>query len=196
MARPDLFDEPVEHLEGLSLISDFISPDEHRFLLEQVDGQPWRGDLKRRTQHYGWRYDYKSRTVYPSDFIGHLPEWLQGIAQRLLENGAFERCPDQAIVNEYLPGQGISAHVDCQPCFGDTIAGLSLGGRCVMDFSHPQQKQKVSILLESRSLLVLSGPARFEWRHGIAARKSDMIDGARHPRERRVSITFRTVRQG
>jgi alkylated DNA repair dioxygenase AlkB len=49
------------------------------------------------------------------------------------------------------------------------------------------------LLLQPRSLLVLRGPARYNWRHGIPRRHSDIIDGRRVPRGRRVSMTFRTV---
>jgi alkylated DNA repair dioxygenase AlkB len=42
-------------------------------------------------------------------------------------------------------------------------------------------------------LLILSGEARYDWTHEIPARKSDVINGARQPRTRRVSLTFRTV---
>lgn len=42
-------------------------------------------------------------------------------------------------------------------------------------------------------LLILSGPARYDWTHEIPARKSDVINGARQPRRRRVSLTFRAV---
>ncbi len=29
-------------------------------LLGSIDGRPWMNDLKRRVQHYGWRYDYSA----------------------------------------------------------------------------------------------------------------------------------------
>lgn len=44
-----------------------------------------------------------------------------------------------------------------------------------------------------RSLLVLTGSARYEWSHTIPARKSDVIDGRRVGRKRRISLTFRRV---
>ena len=43
------------------------------------------------------------------------------------------------------------------------------------------------------SLVLLHGDARFKWRHGIAKRQSDMWNGQRTKRQRRVSITFRTI---
>jgi hypothetical protein len=42
-------------------------------------------------------------------------------------------------------------------------------------------------------LWIIAGEARSEWRHGIASRLTDVIDGERRPRARRISITFRTA---
>lgn len=62
-----------------------------------------------------------------------------------------------------------------------------------MDFSNIHSGNTATQVLAPRSLLVLSGEARFNWTHGIPARKSDVIDGKKIARGRRVSLTFRTV---
>jgi len=98
-------------------------------------------------QHYGWRYDYKARSVTNDLRIGALPDWLQSYAIRLQQAGYFPETPDQVIINEYHAGQGISAHIDCVPCFTDTIASLSLGSPCVMDFTQSKTGEKLSLLL-------------------------------------------------
>jgi len=41
--------------------------------------------------------------------------------------------------------------------------------------------------------MVMGGDARYLWRHSIAARRSDVVDGRGIERDRRVSLTFRTV---
>ena len=46
-----------------------------------------------------------------------------------------------------------------------------------MDFRHPATGRKEGLLLEPRSLLVLSDEARYEWEHGIAPRKRDVWQG-------------------
>ena len=181
------------HISGLNYIPDFISNQEQDFLLSQVDQRSWLTDLKRRVQHYGYKYDYKARAVGNDAYLGQLPDWLSSICRKLHDDGIFPSVPDQMIVNEYLPGQGISAHIDCVPCFADTIASLSLGSPCVMDFTNPRTGDKKSIALEKCSLIVLSGPARYEWQHAIPARKSDIINGVKTERARRVSLTFRNV---
>jgi len=178
---------------GLVYHRHFVSPDEADALLGHVDASPWREDLRRRVQHYGFRYDYRARAVDPADRIGPLPPWLADLAERLAADGIFDRPPDQAIVNEYLPGQGIAPHVDRQPCFGPTVATLSLGGAISMQFDQGSATPRTDIRLAAGSLLVLTGEAWAAWRHGIAARKADVVDGRRIPRIRRLSITFRTV---
>ncbi|MBK3736233.1 2-oxoglutarate-Fe(II)-dependent oxygenase superfamily protein [Azospirillum brasilense] len=180
-------------IPGLALNNDWIGKAEESQLLKQVDGGNWRNDLKRRVQHYGFRYDYRARSVLPGDHLGPLPGWLAVLAGRLVDKGVFYTVPDQVIVNEYLTGQGISAHIDCVPCFGDTIAILSLGSSVVMTFQCAATGARREMTLPTCSLLRLSGPARYDWLHGIPARKSDMIDGMKTQRLRRVSLTFRSV---
>ncbi len=180
---------------GACLIDGFVNADEARHLMATIDAEPWRSDLKRRVQHYGWLYDYRARVVSSDMDLGPLPGWLTEVADRVGHSGQFGTTPDQVIVNEYLPGQGISAHVDCAPCFGPVIASLSLGGSAEMVFRKRSTGERRRVILEPAMLLILSGEARYNWTHEIPARKSDVIEGVRRPRIRRVSLTFRTVTQ-
>lgn len=188
--------DKVPQIDGLQVVPDFITAEEETALTDIIDRQPWLSDLKRRVQHYGWKYDYTARRVDEAMRLGPPPEWLDGLCRCLQQTGHFAKQPDQVIINEYRPGQGIAPHIDCVPCFGETIASLSLGSRCMMEFSHAESGEKVTQLLEPRSLLVLSGEARYRWKHGIPARKSDKIAGQSIPRGRRLSLTFRTVIPG
>ena len=184
----------LDHLpEGAELITEFISPEREFELLGRIDEAAWMLDLKRRVQHYGWRYDYRARRVGPQAKLGPLPDWLTLEGGTLCDRGFFDQEPDQIIINEYMPGQGISPHIDCIPCFGPVAASLTLGGGTQMQFDHPASAEQTHAFLEPRSLLVLTGPARFEWRHGIPARKTDWVEGRRLPRNRRVSLTYRNV---
>lgn len=180
-------------IEGLVYIPNFITQEEHEFILEQVDQQPWLSELKRRVQHYGYRYNYKSRKVDTSMKIGDLPEWMLVIAHKLKDDGLFSEIPDQIIVNEYLPGQGISKHIDCINCFLDPIISLSLGSTCMMNFVEKKTNNKQSLFLEPRSLVIFKDDARYKWTHAIPARKSDINQGHKIMRQRRISLTFRKV---
>jgi alkylated DNA repair dioxygenase AlkB len=177
---------------GLSYIDDYLSEVEAAELLSCIDAHPWMTDLRRRVQHYGYRYDYRARAVDRGMYLGPLPEWADALASRMHSEMVFDRAPDQLIVNEYEPGQGIASHVDCVPCFGPVVASLTLASGCQMDLSRGETT--LSLMLRPRSLLILAGESRALWAHGIRARRSDVHDGARIPRRRRVSLTFRTVR--
>lgn len=185
---------PDEWPDGLTYLENYISVDEANKLVQEIDAAPWRTDLKRRVQHYGYRYDYKSRQARREDYLGPLPELFQQLAERLTAEGHFQAVPDQVIINEYKPGQGISAHIDCQPCFGATIASLSLLSACVMRFASQTYSQQMDLHLQPASLLVLKDDARHLWAHGIKPRKSDVISGQKHHRSRRISLTFRTMK--
>ena len=194
---PPRNEEAIDTIEGFKYIKDYISESEHEWLLDQVGKHQWLKDLKRRVQHYGFKYDYKARKVTRDMRIGHLPEWLQTLGQRLHKDGHMLAEPDQVIVNEYEPGQGISSHIDCEPCFDDMIVSLSLGSGCVMDFTSKLDKtKKIPAWLASRSIIVLRDDARYKWLHGIAPRKLDTWEGQRYERQCRVSLTFRKVKIG
>lgn len=190
-----LFDEVAtgELPTGLLYIPHFIDEKKEAELISNIDAQPWLADLKRRVQHYGYRYDYKARNLSSQLKLGNIPVWLLPYADALKIAGYFAQVPDQVIINEYEAGQGIAPHIDCEPCFGKTIASLSLGSPCVMDFMHVKTRNTISLLLEPRSLLIISGATRYEWQHGIAHRKTDSYNGQKFVRTRRVSLTFRNV---
>ncbi|MGM9478042.1 alpha-ketoglutarate-dependent dioxygenase AlkB [Pedobacter sp. GSP4] len=182
-----------EVIPGLTYYPNFISIAEEHELLTIINAQEWLGDLKRRVQHYGWKYDYRARSLDKSMRLGPLPLWIKKIALRLKECGMVDEIPDQVIVNEYRPGQGIGNHVDCEPCFGDTIISLSLSSTSVMNFVNLESKSKVEAVLEARSAICVKGEARYKWSHGIPGRLADDIYGVRVNRGLRVSMTFRKV---
>lgn len=181
-------------ISGLKYIPDFITSQEEQDLLTAINNEKWLADLKRRVQHYGYKYDYKKRSLDYSMFIGEIPQWTKVVADRIVEQGLMKKTPDQVIVNEYLPGQGIADHIDCEPCFEDTIISLSLGSQCIMDFKNKDnKKEKQEVLLEAKSLVVITGEARYNWTHGIPSREKDKWLGRYIARRTRVSLTFRKV---
>jgi len=180
-------------ISGLELVPDYIAPSGQTQFLAIIDNSLWMTDLKRRVQHYGYRYDYKARKVDSTMYLGTLPDWAHQLAIRLHLDGYIAKVPDQLIANEYVSGQGIAPHVDCVPCFDDTILSITLGSACIMDFTKLKSTEKQSLYLTSGSLLIMKDEARYDWKHGISARKSDVIDGERITRGRRVSLTFRCV---
>ncbi len=98
----------------------------------------------------------------------------------------------QSIVNEYLPGQGISAHTDSL-AYGETIQCYTLGSGAIMRFTHAVTGEIQELYVEPRSVYTMTGEARYQWKHEMVARKSDVVEGKRVTRGRRVSVTLRSV---
>lgn len=197
------FEEIFEKLQNpylrlinkLVLLENFISEEEETELLNTIDSNLWSSELKRRVQHYGYRYDYKTKAITASMQLGEVPRWLKNLSLKIDQQTKQKNKLEQFIINEYLPGQGISAHIDCIPCFGNTIFSLSLGSGCKMVFTDPKTNEKISYYLPQRSLLVLKDELRYEWKHEIKAVKSDLVNNVKIPRDRRVSVTFRTIKK-
>jgi alkylated DNA repair dioxygenase AlkB len=180
---PEVTAADVPSIPGLRYLPAYVTEAEERALAEAIDSMPWNTEWKRRRQPYGAGYGGGDDSL-------PIPGWGRRLADRMLADGVTDRPFDQMLVNEYEPGQGISPHRDYAP-FGRTVVSLSLLSPCVMDFRHVETGRKESLLLEPRSLLVLSDEARYGWEHGIAPRKRDSWRGMRLDRGRRLSVTFR-----
>ncbi|KAK0207090.1 hypothetical protein DFS33DRAFT_643283 [Desarmillaria ectypa] len=111
----------------------------------------------------------------------------------------------QAIINRYDPGEGITPHVDLLKRFGDGIVGVSFGSGCVMQFASGSKDQAYEVYLPERSIIVMSGDARYKWSHGIGKKTVDYVQspdtssvnaGRWMKRTMRVSITFRWLLPG
>jgi alkylated DNA repair dioxygenase AlkB len=190
--RQSLFDDlEPQPIPGLTYSSDYITRDEEADLLKRVEAGAWETELKRRTKIFGWAYD-ESTGVAGAASQG-LPDWLKRYARRLREDDYFPLTPDRVSANEYLPGQGIGAHIDRGGAQVETVGIISLGSAIMMDFTRIGYETR-SFYLRPRSLLLISGEARHRWMHGITPRKSDRVGGLTLPRGRRVSLMFRAVR--
>ncbi len=180
----DLFDAPL--LPGLDYRADFISEAEHDALLERLQAmdlapfrfQGWTGN--RRTQSFGWRYDFEDSSFTPTEL---LPDWLEPFRDRAASFAEVE--PDDihhALIARYDPGAGIGWH-KVRDVF-ERVVGVSLANKDRLRFRQRTSDgfRRVSLDVEPRSAYFLSGPARWEWEHRIV------------PVDRlRFSITFRTL---
>ena len=188
-------EENVKIIPGLSGMLDFISEEVENKVVEQLDTiGVWSKELSRRTQHYGFEYNYKSRNA--SKETTPLSGELLSIGEYLVKSGLF---PDvsklQCIVNEYLRNQGIAAHADAKT-FGDTIVSISLLEDTVMEFISPD-KEVVPVLLKRRSIVIMVEEARYNWKHSINKTISYIDDTGRRITKsndyRRISLTFRSM---
>lgn len=180
---------------GLRFIKDFITEEEEKQLIKSIDESKWSTTLNRRTQQYGYEYNYSSTKSRPLK-TRIIPEIIQKIVLAKMRTSVKPRAgkwgddePNQCIINEYLPGQGIAPHTDHTKFFGDTICSLSLLSGCTMKFTLGKETR--SVYLPPRSLVILEDDVRWKWKHEIERHRTDNVNGTIISRSRRVSITFR-----
>lgn len=180
----DLFAEPL--IAGLAYREEFLSVAEERELaahLEAMELAPfrfhgWTGN--RKTQSFGWRYDFDDASFRPAD---PMPDWLLPLRAKAADFA--EVGPDDIVhvlLARYDPGAGVGWHRD-RDVFG-RVVGVSLGARAVLRFRQRTADgfRRAKLPVEPRSAYLLSGEARRDWEHSIAA--GDLL---------RFSLTFRTL---
>ena len=176
---------------GLSLFSEFISETEEQGLLARLEETPWETLTNRRVQHYGFDFLYGRNTVNPEAQKGELPVWTNALVEKL-EKVAGVRF-DQLTVNEYQPGDSIPPHVDSHSPFEEPLVSLSLSAPISMRFT--KEEEGYNVYLPRRVLVLMTGEARYVWKHAIQQKKVDIYKGLASFRSRRVSLTFRKVRR-
>jgi len=175
--------------DGLSLTLNFISPEKEQEIISWLDTQNWSNDISRRTQHYGYNYGYKSKNLVPGQpLIGPILD-----ISNMIEKYELIK-PVQCIVNEYYRDQGITPHIDAK-MFGPTIIGVSIGADVTMIFERGTEK--FECFLPRRSIMMMTGQARYEWKHSIEKRVT-YIDNigqkVTKPKDyRRISLTYREL---
>jgi alkylated DNA repair dioxygenase AlkB len=179
-----LFDTPL--IAGLRYAEDMIGADEERVLVSELsaaDLSPFRfhGWLgNRKTQSFGWRYDFEDASFAPTEPI---PDWLQPLREMAaafagLQPGDFVH----VLLARYDPGAGIGWHRD-RDVF-EKVVGVSLGAPATLRFRRrtPSGFQRANLEVMPRSAYLLAGEARHDWEHSISRGQS-----------LRFSITFRTL---
>jgi len=179
-----LFDTPL--IAGLRYAEDVVSKSEERALLERLGGlelapfrfHGWLGN--RKTQSFGWRYEFDDASFVPSEPI---PDWLQSIRARAASFAGLQ--PDNfvhVLLARYDPGAGIGWHRD-RDVF-EKVVGISLNTSATLRFRQRagSRFRRASLEVEPRSAYLLSGEARHDWEHSISPGQS-----------LRFSITLRTL---
>jgi alkylated DNA repair dioxygenase AlkB len=188
-------------IQGLYIIDDIIDDIEEEKLKRGANEGDWdsvgyNSEKSRRIQHFGYKYNYRSRSVGKDDYLGKLPEWSTSIEDKIMEIPVVKQLqknrPNQLIVNEYKPGQGISWHTDANT-FDDPVITLSTGGSCIFEMRHPDinDNTPIELFLKPKTLVVMTGDSRWKWQHRIPTRGVDRYDGEDHIRHTRISFTYR-----
>jgi len=197
MEEYDSVDVEELKIPGLYYVND-LKEDNMKNLIPLLDKLNWvklsNNPNSRMVQHYGYKYDYKTYNInikcdpIPLCLI-LLRNLLTDICRELnIINDDYEF--NQCIVNNYLPGQGISRHIDVKK-YGDVIGCFTLGSGATMTFKNKNEEEYLYV--GPYSLYIMSGDARYIWSHEMDGKKYDIVDNTKIKRERRISVTFRNV---
>lgn len=197
-------------------IPNFVTEEEAKSLWDKVYSSPkpkWTQLSNRKLQNWGG-------LPHPQGMVPEkFPKWLDDVCLKVKVLGVFGDCtPNHVLVNEYMPGQGIFPHTD-GPLYFPVVTTISLGSHTLLDFYRPiitdteektslESRYHCSILLEPRSLVMVTGEMYTRYLHGIAERDADVLDshvanlslcgtpyceGQTLTRTTRVSLTIRNV---
>ena len=182
------------HLEvpGLIYRSGFLSEFQESALMAIIDQGTWNRELKRRVQHFGWRYNYKTRRIDEELNLGPLPTWAMSIAtQRSASRRIAATRTRPGDRKRVYRRAGHQAGTSIRSAlFSRWIAMISLLESWEMVFRRAPNHM-VAKVLQHGSVTVMTGDARYRWSHEIPQRAVEP-DGSE--RARRVSVTFRKVR--
>lgn len=173
-----------------------LSPsDTCRYFEKLLSDIPWKHDeavifgkhivTARKVAWYGdtdFSYTYSGTTKQALVWTDDLAT-LKVIVEKLTAT-RFNSC----LLNLYHDGsEGMAWHSDDEKSLGkdSTIASVSLGAEREFRLKHKRAEDKISLLLESGSLLVMKGTTQTHWLHSIP--KSKKI------KTPRINLTFRTM---
>lgn len=156
---------------------------------------PWKNDeavifgkhivTARKVAWYGdsdFSYTYSGTTKQALAWTTELAA-LKAIVETLT-NTVFNSC----LLNLYHDGnEGMAWHSDDEKSLGkdSTIASVSLGAEREFRLKHKRTDDKVSVMLESGSLLVMKDTTQTHWLHCIPKTKKVTTP--------RINLTFRTM---
>tara|TARA_B110000046_G_scaffold71887_1_gene79758 strand:- start:13152 stop:13754 length:603 start_codon:yes stop_codon:yes gene_type:complete len=164
----------------------------YQTFLEKI---PWKNDeaiifgkhhiIKRKVAWFGDNtYSYKYSGITKQAHIW-TPELLQ-LKQKVEELSAttYNSC----LLNLYHDGEeGMGWHSDAEKTLLDngTIASVTLGAERKFSFKHKESKQRIDVLLENGSLLLMKGITQKNWLHRLPPTKKVFSP--------RINLTFRTI---
>lgn len=142
-------------------------------------------DFPRLTAWYGdgdKPYSFSGITLNPLPWIEELEQVKQDIEP--LSKTSF----NSVLLNRYRDGNdSISWHTDAEKELGQNpvIASVNFGAERVFQLRHMQTKEKIEILLQHGSLLIMQGELQHYWQHQIPKTKK--------PVSERINLTFRAI---
>jgi len=174
------------------IISDELSLYYYNTLLKDI---AWKNDeavlfgkriiTKRKVAWYGdtnFEYNYSNVTKQALVWTKELLELKELVEKE--SNAHYNSC----LLNLYHSGEeGMAWHSDGEKMLkkNGEIASLTLGAARKFSFKHKESKQKIDIVLERGSLLVMKDTTQTNWLHRLPPTKLIKTP--------RINLTFRTI---
>jgi alkylated DNA repair dioxygenase AlkB len=188
-------------IPGLFYFPNVLSADFSReikeYLEKSEDWFPVGGSAtSREVIHYGYKYDYKNGNI--KEVAKEFPDFARKLVGIIKEKIKFQDEKDsdfsQCLVNKYVDNQGIAAHIDALT-FGKYICCFTIGNGANLRFSKGKGEGDdfFDLYTEPNSLYVMSGEARYSWKHEMKKLKFDVVNNKKIKRGERISVTFRTI---
>ncbi|XP_071110999.1 alpha-ketoglutarate-dependent dioxygenase alkB homolog 4-like isoform X1 [Haliotis cracherodii] len=173
---------------GILILEDFVSESEEKQLCDIIYRTPFmKSQSGRRKQDYGPKVNFKKQKVKTDVFTG-LPDFSQFLYERMKAVPHLEDFIPVELCNlEYVPerGSAIDPHFDDFWLWGERLVTLNLVSDTTLCFTKDDLLGvEVHVPLLQRSLIVVSGPARAEWKHAI--HREDI-------KQKRIAMTFREL---
>ncbi|XP_013379730.1 alpha-ketoglutarate-dependent dioxygenase alkB homolog 4 [Lingula anatina] len=136
---------------------------------------------------YGPKANFKKKKLKLGCFNG-LPAFCKTLVERMQRTEQLrDFVPVELCDLEYVPDRGsaIDPHFDDFWLWGERLVTLNLLSDTYLTLSKDDQPGvEVLVPMPRKSLIIVSGPARFQWKHAI---KRD------HIQSRRIAMTFREL---
>lgn len=199
----DLFNNSIEYTENLlprdgivKYYGKLIAPQQSDYYYKSLlNNIAWKNDVaiifgkrietKRKVAWYGekpFEYTYSKTTKMALPWTADLLALKKIVEQKTGET--FNSC----LLNLYHNGtEGMAWHSDAEKDLkkNGAIASLSFGAERKFAFKHKESKERISLVLENGSLLVMKGTTQTHWLHRLPPTKSTL--------KPRVNLTFRTI---
>ena len=140
---------------------------------------------KRKIAWYGdkpYEYTYSCTTKHALPWVDELIALRKIIEKR--SNETYNSC----LLNLYHNGdEGMTWHSDGEKDLkpNSAIASLSFGAERNFSFKHKKNKEKISLVLQKGSLLVMKDETQKSWLHCLPKTKKQISP--------RINLTFRTI---
>ncbi|KAJ3589868.1 hypothetical protein NHX12_010709 [Muraenolepis orangiensis] len=174
---------------GVFLWEDFLSEEEEKALVRQMDKDVWiLSQSGRKKQDFGPKVNFKKRKVRLGGFQG-LPAISQALVERMVQEpllAGFQ--PVEQCNLNYHPerGSSIDPHLDDSWLWGERLVTVNMLSDSVLTMSlqavqalelrpgsekeEEEREVQVAVRLPRRSLVVLYGEARHKWKHAVHRR--------------------------